>query len=84
MDPLYTLSGFVVGGIVGLTGGFAHILVIQLDQLLQAAHRVDGIIKGLKQADWPASGWQSLHRLAMMLCQACRVPPAAQQRRARP
>ena len=55
----------------------------ELEELLQAAHRVDGIIKGLKQTDWPASGWQSLHRLAMLLCQACRVPPAAQQRRAR-
>ena len=55
-----------------------------IDALLQAAHRVDGIVKGLKQPDWPAGGWQSLHRLAMMLCQGCRVQPATQQRRARP
>jgi len=40
----------------------------QLAQLLQAAHTVDGIIKGLKQPDWPASGWQALHRLALDLC----------------
>ncbi len=42
-----------------------------LGRLLQAAHKVDGIVKGLKQPDWPADGWQALHRLAMMLCRAC-------------
>ncbi len=47
-----------------------------LSTLLQAAHQVDGIVKGLKQPDWPTNGWQALHRLAMMSCQACRVPPA--------
>jgi len=41
-----------------------------LANLLQAAHKVDGIVKGLKQPDWPNDGWQSLHRLAGMLC-AC-------------
>jgi DNA polymerase-3 subunit delta len=41
-----------------------------LAELLSAAHRVDGIVKGLKQPDWPANGWQALHRLAMMLCAA--------------
>jgi DNA polymerase-3 subunit delta len=46
-------------------------------RLLLAAHQVDGIVKGLKQADWPVSGWQALHRLAMMLCRACMAPPAA-------
>jgi DNA polymerase-3 subunit delta len=48
-----------------------------LDDLLQSAHVVDGIVKGLKSPDWPASGWQALHRLAMALCQACAAPPAA-------
>ena len=43
----------------------------QLASLLLDAHRVDGIVKGLKQPDWPASGWQSLHRLALQLCGAC-------------
>jgi DNA polymerase III subunit delta len=43
----------------------------QLTELLQAAHVVDGIVKGLKQADWPASGWQALHRLALRLCALC-------------
>jgi DNA polymerase-3 subunit delta len=42
-----------------------------LAQLLQAAHQVDGIVKGLKQADWPTDNWQALHRLAMMLCREC-------------
>ncbi len=42
-----------------------------LANLLTAAHKVDGIVKGLKQPDWPASGWQSLHRLAGMLCTQC-------------
>lgn len=39
--------------------------------LLQAAHQVDGIIKGIKQPDWPTDGWQALHRLAMLLCREC-------------
>lgn len=42
-----------------------------LDQLLQDAHRVDGIVKGLKQPDWPHGGWQALHRLALQLCGLC-------------
>ncbi len=45
--------------------------VATLGELLQAAHQVDGIVKGLKQPDWPVSGWQALHRLALQLCQAC-------------
>jgi DNA polymerase-3 subunit delta len=43
----------------------------KLAELLQAAHVVDGIVKGLKQPDWPASGWQALHRLALQLCTLC-------------
>ena len=42
-----------------------------LADLLAAAHKVDGIVKGLKQPDWPASGWQALHRLAGMVCGQC-------------
>ncbi len=42
-----------------------------LANLLTAAHKVDGIVKGLKQPDWPASGWQALHRLAGMVCEQC-------------
>ena len=51
-----------------------------LAQLLDAAQKVDGIVKGLKQPDWPASGWQALHRLAGMVCEYCAAPsrgPAA-------
>ncbi len=45
-----------------------------LARLLRAAHIVDGIVKGLRQPDWPASGWQALQRLALMLCRACMAP----------
>ena len=54
---------------------------VRLAQLLQSAHRVDGIIKGLKQPDWPNSGWQALHRLALELCTLC-VAQAQAPRRA--
>jgi DNA polymerase-3 subunit delta len=47
-----------------------------LSQLLHSAHLVDGIVKGLKQADWPIEGWQALHRLAMMLCRECAPQPS--------
>lgn len=47
--------------------------------LLQAAHQVDGIVKGLKQADWPTEGWQALHRLAMLLCSQCAVQASTQR-----
>jgi DNA polymerase-3 subunit delta len=45
-----------------------------LDNLLYAAHLVDGIVKGLKVPDWPNDGWQALQRLAFSLCQECRAP----------
>ncbi len=48
-----------------------------LANLLHAAHQVDGIVKGLKQPDWPANPWHALHRLAMQLCQECVAAPAA-------
>ena len=48
---------------------------LELSQMLQDAHRVDGIVKGLKQTDWPHSGWHALHRLALNLCRLC-APPA--------
>jgi len=40
---------------------------VQLARLLQAAHQVDGIVKGLKLPDWPAQPWQALQRLALQL-----------------
>ncbi|HTH10661.1 MAG TPA: DNA polymerase III subunit delta, partial [Acidovorax sp.] len=45
-----------------------------LARLLQSAHVVDGIVKGLKQPDWPTDGWQALQRLAL---QVCRLTQAA-------
>ncbi|KAB2898414.1 MAG: DNA polymerase III subunit delta [Burkholderiaceae bacterium] len=42
-------------------------------RLLQHAHTVDGIVKGLKVPDWPTDGWQALQRLALQLTRACRV-----------
>jgi DNA polymerase-3 subunit delta len=52
-----------------------------LARLLQSAHKVDGIVKGLKQPDWPTDGWQSLHRLAGMLCTSCAAPQAGRSAR---
>ncbi|MEP6965641.1 MAG: DNA polymerase III subunit delta [Polaromonas sp.] len=49
-----------------------------LADLLHAAQKVDGIVKGLKQPDWPLSGWQALHRLAGMLCEQCAAPQRTQ------
>ena len=40
-------------------------------RLLQSAHIVDGIVKGLKAPDWPTDGWQALQRLALQLCRVC-------------
>jgi DNA polymerase-3 subunit delta len=48
-----------------------------LAQLLNSAHQVDGIVKGLKVPDWPTDPWQSLHKLAFELCQACAAMPKA-------
>ena len=39
----------------------------QLARLLQSAHLVDGIVKGLKVPDWPQEPWQALQRLALQL-----------------
>jgi DNA polymerase-3 subunit delta len=43
----------------------------RLAQLLQNAHQVDGIVKGLKVADWPTEPWQALQRLALRVASAC-------------
>ena len=55
-----------------------------LANLLQAAHQVDGIVKGLKQPDWPANGWQALHRLAMALCRECTLQPTPTRKASAP
>ena len=56
-----------------------HLTDTSLANLLTAAQKVDGIVKGLRQPDWPASGWQSLHRLAGMLCEQCAAPNRPRQ-----
>jgi DNA polymerase-3 subunit delta len=38
-----------------------------LAHLLEAAHICDGLVKGLKQPDWPNDPWQGLKRLVLML-----------------
>ena len=38
-----------------------------LARLLQSAHWVDGIVKGLNVPDWPQEPWQALQRLALQL-----------------
>ena len=40
-------------------------------RLLQSAHLVDGIVKGLKVPDWPQDPWQALQRLALQLAKTC-------------
>ena len=53
-----------------------RVAMVDLDNLLLAAHTVDGLVKGLRQPDWPHDPWQALHRLALQLCQACQPAPA--------
>jgi DNA polymerase-3 subunit delta len=43
----------------------------QLERLLQSAHQVDGIVKGMKLPTWPSDNWQALLRLALMFSKAC-------------
>ena len=57
-----------------------RITPVALDNLLHSAHLVDGIVKGLKAPDWPADGWQALHRLALALCRECAPQQAAPAR----
>ena len=57
-------------------GALPRLGTTTLDNLLYAAHQVDGIVKGLKQPDWPLDSWQALQRLALDLCRACAAPSA--------
>ena len=45
----------------------------RLNGLLQSAHQVDGIVKGLKVPDWPTDPWQALQRLALRFSRFCMV-----------
>ena len=49
-------------------------------QLLQAAHQVDGIVKGLAWPGWPSDPWQALLRLALQLAQLAQLPPPSPRR----
>ncbi len=53
-----------------------RVAMVDLDNLLLAAHTVDGLVKGLRQPDWPQDPWQAVHRLALQLCQACQPSTA--------
>ena len=53
-----------------------RVAMVDLDNLLLAAHTVDGLVKGLRQPDWPQDPWQAVHRLALQLCRACQPSPA--------
>jgi DNA polymerase-3 subunit delta len=44
---------------------------VSLQRLLQSAHQVDGVVKGMKLPAWPTDNWQALLRLALMMSKAC-------------
>jgi DNA polymerase-3 subunit delta len=44
-----------------------------LNHLLRSAHVVDGIVKGLKDPDWPHDPWQALLHLAQSLSTTCAI-----------
>ncbi len=46
-----------------------HFSEAALARLLDAASVCDGLVKGLRHADWPADPWQALHKLVLMLLQ---------------
>jgi DNA polymerase-3 subunit delta len=47
----------------------------QLAHLVEAASVCDGLVKGLRHADWPLDPWDALKRLVLMLLQAVAVAP---------
>jgi len=42
-----------------------------LERLLQGAHQVDGVVKGMPSPEWPPDPWQALGRLAQGFCKSC-------------
>jgi DNA polymerase-3 subunit delta len=42
----------------------------RLDAWLEAAHRCDGINKGIPHPDWPAQPWAAMRRLVLLLLEA--------------
>jgi DNA polymerase-3 subunit delta len=49
----------------------------RLAQLLEAASLCDGIVKGLKHADWPLDAWDALRRLVLMAIEAQGAAPSS-------
>jgi len=43
----------------------------QVAQWLVDAHKVDGIVKGLKHEGWPERPWPALDRLVTQVARAC-------------
>jgi len=50
-----------------------HLDTATLSHWLHDAHTVDGIVKGLKQPEWPADPWVALQQLALRVTQGCAV-----------
>jgi DNA polymerase-3 subunit delta len=48
-----------------------RLTLAQTADWVQDAHRVDGIVKGLRHPDWPREPWAALHRLALQVCRTC-------------
>jgi DNA polymerase III subunit delta len=55
----------------------------QLAHWVQAASVCDGIIKGLKQPDWPTDAWAALERLVLMMVEPLQAAQPAAQRSTR-
>jgi DNA polymerase III subunit delta len=47
-----------------------------LNELVQAAHICDGLVKGLRHPHWPTEPWAALRRLVLMLCAQSPNPDA--------
>lgn len=52
--------------------------------LIDAAHVVDGLIKGLRHPEWPIDGWEALRRLTLMMLQHTAAGAQSQRSRATP
>ncbi len=48
-----------------------HLSIHVLERLLQACHRVDGVVKGLKAPNWPENPWLALQQLAFLCAKSC-------------
>lgn len=48
----------------------------QLADLVEAASVCDGVVKGLRHAQWPVDPWDAIRRLALMASQVLSGPPA--------